>query len=64
MKLNTLTNKNIPELLAETSRHEEDTEIRRPFGISKEEFTEEYKDHLRKMKKRNPELFDKIMNGL
>lgn len=51
MKSDIMKNKNIPDPTNKKTT-EVDVIIRRPFGISKEEFTEEYKDHLRKMKKK------------
>lgn len=62
MKSDIMKIKNIPEPTNKKTT-EVDVEIRRPFGISKEEFTDDYKEHLRQMQKTRPDLFDKIMSG-
>jgi len=65
MKLNALTEKEIPELLSEGPRKTTiDEPIRRPLGISEEDFTAEYQDRLKDYQKRRPELYHKIVNGL
>lgn len=67
MRLNTLTNQNFhqEDLLSEAPKAKlEEIEITKPYGISDEEFTDEYKARLKRYKKTQPDLFHRIMNGL
>lgn len=38
-------------------------DVEMPLGIKVSEFTDEYKDHLREIKKRRPELYNKMIHG-
>jgi len=68
MRLNNLTNKEFhqDDLLSEAPRAAklEEIEITKPYGITDEEFTEEYKERLKGYKKTQPDLFHRIMHGL
>ena len=46
-----------------TSLAIDDEPVKRPIGISVEEFTDEYKSHLEDIKMRRPELYKKIVQG-
>ena len=39
------------------------TDIEMPLGIKASEFTDEYKDHLREIKHRRPDLYHKMIHG-
>jgi len=42
---------------------DDDKDVEMPLGIRSDEFTEEYKNHLREIKKRRPELYRKMIHG-
>lgn len=67
MKLTKLLDSDIHvELLAEASPRHSKTkdEVVRPYGISAEEFTPEYKRELELVRDNDPHLWHKIKNGL
>lgn len=71
MKLNQLSQTEVDEdfntLLSEKSssiKNVDSGKITRPFGISPEEFTEDYIEHLKQMRVNDPDLFHKVMHGL
>lgn len=63
MKLNTLTDQDLPEIVVEAKRSSNKEHVPMPLGIDLEDFTEEYKDRLRKIKKTDPELYNALMTG-
>lgn len=62
MKLNDLSDTQYK--LEEAKQQHTDEEILRPIGISREEFTDEYKARLKKYKTSQPHLYHKIVNGI
>ena len=65
MRLHTLSNAQPLDILSEAPRKPKSTQkIECPFGISPEDFTDEYQAHLADIRDRRPELFQKIMLGL
>ncbi len=50
-----------PQVLQESWDDGKDVEM--PLGIRPSEFTEEYKNHLRNIKRRRPDLYNKMIHG-
>jgi len=64
MKLNFFHNQN--KLANDNVLFEEDSssdDIERPIGISKEDWTPEFIEHLKDIRSRNPKLYHKIKKG-
>ena len=60
MKIIDIKNKK-SNILEET--YDDGNDVEMPLGIKDSEFTEEYKDHLREIKRRRPELYHKMIYG-
>jgi hypothetical protein len=68
MKLfNVVDNEKVEELLSEKKKTPsltiDEEPVKRPIGISAEEFTEEYKERLEDIRRRRPNVYKKIING-
>ena len=64
MRLHSLSNSQPLDILSEAPRISKDiTKIKRPLGISTDEFTDDYISHLADIRDRRPDLFKKIMLG-
>lgn len=61
MKLNFLYKQQ--EELIQESFEDDDSPVQRPIGISEEDFTPEFAQHLQDIKKRKPDLYKKIVQG-
>ncbi|MEM2159541.1 MAG: hypothetical protein QXN55_01150 [Candidatus Nitrosotenuis sp.] len=62
MKLHRLSNAILAEKKAEIMI-DDSSPLERPIGISRDEWTPEYQDRLRKIRKNNPYRYEKMVRG-
>jgi hypothetical protein len=64
MKLSTIVNDDeLDALLEATAKPKDDSDIIRPYGISKDEFTPEFIRHLKRLRVNDPLLYNKVISG-
>jgi hypothetical protein len=61
MKLHRLSETILAEKKAEINI--DDSPLERPIGISRDEWTPEYQDRLRKIRKNNPTRYERMVRG-
>lgn len=64
MKLSKIVqDEKLDSLLENVAKQRDESDVVRPYGISKDEFTPEYIEHLKGIRHRNPVLYNKIISG-